>query len=69
MDQMQTVAKKREPTEREQRKAWAWFATLSDEEQLDAIKQAMDMLVEEKPATFLKLPNGNYTTWPKKASS
>jgi hypothetical protein len=64
------MAKKRMPTERQQRKAWAWFATLSDEEQVEAIEQAMDMLVEQEPETFLlKLPNGNYSMWPKKESS
>jgi hypothetical protein len=63
------MAKERIPTESEQRKAWAWFATLSKEEQEAAIKQALDMLVEQEPESFLKLPNGNYTTWPKKESS
>jgi hypothetical protein len=46
------------PTEAE---CWEWFATLSDEEQVEVIQQAMDMIVEEEPKKFIKLPNGNYT--------
>ena len=57
--------KQKQSTTEEEAEFWTWYWALGKEEQVALIRQTL----EEDPETFVKLPNGKYTLWPKTPAS